>query len=1016
LPSRNYSLLVFVLLIVTSQLIIGLDELVLYEDTQKAPNSRYPLSNLDPYTVNLEVPINSDDAFDGYTMFTLSQSSSSGTNNSLVIVDMNGEVVRDLYIGDLVAFYSMAEFVDPYTILVGAREGPGFWNIVNDTWEHVPRRGHHEYEYNPNSDTIFMLQHIKVDIEGTNYLYDTIEEVDRNGTVVWSLNTTDFISPSWWYTGEIAGGAPDVTHSNTIFYDADEDAFLYNSRNTNTFFKINHTNGEVIWALGEFGDFTLLDGLGQPKRSLFWHAHSVEKLGENKFIIFDNDYYDQVDPGNKNSRIVEITINQTSMTAQETWSYAASSSHWTAGWGDADRLPNGNRLGTFGYWSAGIPAIIEVSPSGSIVWELDFPKEDGAIYGTYRSERIRFNPIINHPDDILVPAQENFSIPWKTWYNYRTKQYLPGSYSLYLNDEVIQSGVFDFNKFWQDTELTMNIDALPVGQYNLTLAVYNDVGQRITDTVNVDVGSLFITRSGPEEIEYGQMNSTIRWSGFTTESVNLNLTINGVPIRFEPWNGTDILLDLNSLEIGSHHIILQISNATAVLHVDDFWANIYDAEPPIVFTSNTEFVIEWDEPCHLYWDIFDMTPMNWMVSINGVFVQSNSWIDKNTTVDWLVPTLSEGVYYITLTAFDWAGFQSNSTVRLIVLEPDNPIIASTPYPDVIEWGTESFKLEWEVHGASEWVLLKDGVLFQSGLMDSVFISVSIDSWSNRAWIPGVYNLTLVVSNLEGNEDCAITFLRIVLNLGDPYADTLITSWSGWYYDGNNSIGPPDGMFTTIYVEYGNGYVTLDMGQGEEILNNPGVDFSIIARGGDYQLSVATNLDSNFEIMGVFSGNTSFELSEVDLESARYVRITYFDGAFIELDAVVAFSYNLPTTESIIPLVVGPNDYTMESGTTLILNWTAYDLAPWNYSIYVNGVKTITGVWAVGNITYIFCPESGGIWNITIVVSDLFGNCAADTVLVDVRERTSPLVVYPIAFSIVTLCTLLVILSNRYKPT
>ena len=60
------------------------------------------------------------------------------------------------------------------------------------------------------------------------------------------------------------------------------------------------------------------------------------------------------------------------MTAHETFRWAGSTSHYSAGWGDADRLPNGNRLGTFGYWGASIPAIIEVTPMGEVVWIKPF--------------------------------------------------------------------------------------------------------------------------------------------------------------------------------------------------------------------------------------------------------------------------------------------------------------------------------------------------------------------------------------------------------------------------------------------------------------------------------------------------------------------------------------------------------------------------------------------------------------------------------------------------------------------
>ena len=48
----------------------------------------------------------------------------------------------------------------------------------------------------------------------------------------------------------------DWDYNNSIIY--------LNLRNTNTFYAINQTTGNIIWACGEFGNFTLLGANGQP--------------------------------------------------------------------------------------------------------------------------------------------------------------------------------------------------------------------------------------------------------------------------------------------------------------------------------------------------------------------------------------------------------------------------------------------------------------------------------------------------------------------------------------------------------------------------------------------------------------------------------------------------------------------------------------------------------------------------------------------------------------------------------
>ena len=956
-------------------------------------------SNLDLDSIDFTVS-NPGGAFEGYTIFAVSQLKDSTVNNTIVIVDMDGNIVKQRNIGKLNAFDCMAEFIDPYTVMVGTPLGPAFWNIQTDAFQNVGYQGHHEYELNPNANTIFTFRQYLENINGTNYLYDRLIESDYSGNIVWSLNVSDFIPPSWWCPyHDTASGYLDISHSNTIFYDVDEDVIYYNSRNTNTFFKLNHTTGSVIWALGEHGNFTLYDQSGSVRKSLFYHAHSLEKIGPNKFIIFDNDLHDQEHPEDQRSKIVEIEINETSMTANETWSWAASPSYWSMGWGDADYLPNGNRLGTFGYWSASIPAIIEVNPEGNIVWEFDFPKGSGAIYGTYRAERFRFTPSLNAPSDINILSGDDLVIPWNAWYNYKTKQSIPGTYHVYINDVEVNSDSFTFEKYWQPTNLTMDFGSLPDGEYNITLEVFNDFGQRVTDTVIIHVGPVFLTRSGPTEIELGQMNSTITWSGYTTVPAYYNLTINGFQILFESWSGDDIVFNLSSLVLGSHYFHLQIQNATHILFEDSFWIHVYLSSAPLILDNNTNSVIEWSMLKHFTWHLYDETPKQWDILINGTVVLTEPWLETNFTVDWDLPLLPEGYYNITFIAYDWANYRTFTTNSVRIIPPIIPVIASVPTQTFVLWGSDNVSLDWEIHGATTWRLWKNGDLYKSGSLSTVFLSLNISTLRSMDWIPGRYNLTMVAINNEDAERARTSWLDIVLDLGDPYGDAVVTSQSIWFEDGNNSLNAPDGLYTKILEEYGAGYITIDMGAGEEIIDGSGDDFSIIATGGTYAVSVTNDLDDPLINLQTGTGNHSYDLSDFGIASVRYVRITYVSGGYVDLDAIVAVNYNRPITDDTSPTIYGPTNQTIAVGSHLLLNWTARDQTPWNYTIYLNGVEVDNGLWGLSNITYSLTPSTVGQLNVTIIVYDMFGNYAIDVIFIQVVDPLTPLLIISVLSSI-----------------
>ncbi|MGY5876599.1 MAG: aryl-sulfate sulfotransferase [Candidatus Thorarchaeota archaeon] len=980
-----------------------------------------PSAVLDPYSVGFDV-YRTDDAFEGYNLFVLGQlvRATGEPNTTLVVMDMDGNIVADKYLGSGPVFNTFAKFIDPLTVLVGTPDGVALWNLTDDTMDYLGFRSHHEYEYNPNDDTIFTLNRVDLEIEGDYYRFDRIDEKNLTGDVVWSLSTTDFISHTWWCPfSDTAGGYPDITHSNTIFYDTEEDMIFYNSRNTNTFFKIDHSTGQVIWGLGEYGNFSLFDRFGSPKDSLFYHAHSVERVDDDTFILFDNDYHDQESTG-PNSRILEITINETDMTAHESWSWSASAQYWSPGWGDADRLPGGNRIGTFGYWHASASdvsaSIIEVNQFGTVVWQLDLPETADYLYGVYRSERFRYTPILSSPDDTYLRTGSSVNITWDAWYNYRTKQCINGSYVLYLDDSEIENGSFAYDKFWRPTPLDFDFGVLGEGTHNVTLEIFNDLGQKTHDSMNVSIGDYYFVREGPTSIELGQANSSVVWSGFTTLPLTIDLRINDSIILNELWDGADITVDLNTIGIGNHNIVFTMLNGTVPIFIDSLVVTVYPSAQPIIDTSNIDASIYWNTSVVLQWNLFDHTPRYWKLLVNDAVYILQDWTEQSESIIWDLPVFDEGVYNITLVAYDWALQTSSHTTIMTILPPDLPVIALTPYPTVIKWGSEDATLNWSVHGVTSWKLWKNNQLVDSANLTSVFIEHSIDDWA--LWTPGSYNMTLQVENDDGTQAISTTIVQIVVDYGDPYADAVIISRSSWYSSGENAIGAPDGSTASIFYDYGNGYVTLDMGFDEEIVDGEGADFTVIASG-NYSVTVTESLDTQFSFLGFASGNSSFDLSAFELESVRYVRIEYSTGNFIELDAIEAHNYNLPMSDENRPVIQGLCNLTVSVNTTVTLNWTGYDLTPWRYSILVNGAEVESGAWDGSDINYSFSSLTPGTWNVTLVLTDIFLNTASHSTLVTVIDTTLPgttLLVIVVAISGVVIATSTIYFLKVRKPS
>ncbi len=410
--------------------------------------------------------------------------------NSLLITDMSGNV---LYEEPSLSY--PAEFYNVTTILAATHDlEAALWNLETGKVARLGFLSHHELEANFENNTIFALESYFVMSRGIPFMYDAVLEYDLNGSIVWQLNTSDFIEKHYWcpYHDYEGGGIPDITHANSILYDSEKDAIYLNTRNLNTFYKIDHKTGEVIWALGEHGDFDLYDLDGELRTNLFYHPHAIELANENTFIMFDNDYHNQTNPASTNSRILEIVIDEERMIANVSWVWTGPHEYYSTVWGDADRLPNGNRLGTFGTsrkLDSDYGAIlVEVNEDGDIVWEMKIVNENDVIHGVYRMERFRSTPSISSLDDIEISGIDNI-LNWQTWYNYRTKHDVTTHYEILVDEVLVASEPLVYNRYWCPANITYNAGVLDAGVHNLTILVYDEVGNFASDSIQITVAA-----------------------------------------------------------------------------------------------------------------------------------------------------------------------------------------------------------------------------------------------------------------------------------------------------------------------------------------------------------------------------------------------------------------------------------------------------------------------------------------------------------------------------------------------
>ena len=394
---RTRSLASFLVLVV---LLVGFLNLPLSIGLQASDDK---VQSVSPTSDGLLVPVKVDtygNAWNGYLAYGLWQynpSDLSPVASHVVVMTTNGQMLyhRTSYIP---TSYWPVKYIAPDTLMyMGEPDSSAthFWNVkTNKTTDFPNVWGHHDMIYNPTTHTFLTLQdYIRV-IDGHQVLMDHIYELNSTGGILWSWDTyadghfslndeCPCNDTTASYPTATAAGQTliDLTHANSLQWIFDQNIIYLNMRAQNTFCKIDKTTGKTDWCLGEHGNFALYDQNGKKVPSLWYHSHDLNEVSPNVFLMFDNDYHNTTKPcqvGNayngtgSHSRILEVSVNEQTMTARAIWSWTAPSAYWTPFWGSADILPNGDLIADFGSMSHYVSnstgaVVVEVNPQGQVV-------------------------------------------------------------------------------------------------------------------------------------------------------------------------------------------------------------------------------------------------------------------------------------------------------------------------------------------------------------------------------------------------------------------------------------------------------------------------------------------------------------------------------------------------------------------------------------------------------------------------------------------------------------------------
>ena len=145
--------------------------------------------------------------------------------------------------------------------------------------------------------------------------------------------------------------------SNSLWYDAGRDTYLYSFYTNSSVVELSRATGESLWWAGaQPGGFAF-----DPVESTFDWQHGIGWTEQGTLLLSS-----RAREPDLTTKLFEYEVDEVTGVLTEVWSYDAGVHASTNG--DARRLPGGNTLHAVG--SAG--QIHEVDPSGNAVWVLDY--------------------------------------------------------------------------------------------------------------------------------------------------------------------------------------------------------------------------------------------------------------------------------------------------------------------------------------------------------------------------------------------------------------------------------------------------------------------------------------------------------------------------------------------------------------------------------------------------------------------------------------------------------------------
>lgn len=342
---------------------------------------------------------------------------------------------------------------------------------------------------------------------------------------------------------------------------------------------------------------------------------------------------------------------------------------------------------------------------------------------------------------------------------------------------------------------------------------------------------------------------------------------------------------------------------------------------------------------NITWIFSEDDPDTYIIYRDDVLIESGAWDGSSITI--AVDGLDPGLYEFEIYVNDTNGLPNVDTVFVTVLEGDPPFVNAYGTTALSVGSDETVNILFNASSlaAKNYTVYINGNVNTTQVWNGGDISVGFQSGTL-----GEYNVTILV---QDDLDRQESFTVIVTVFDDD--DPLLTSPSDITFEEGETGNSVSWIVTD--VTSGNYTIFVD---GEAIQSNvwiSGDDITLNLNGYPFGIYLLTLIVEDSQ------GNTQSD------------------------------SVNLEVTDTVLPVITNLQDFSMYyDELPELLSWQATDTNADEYFIYLNNVLVQQGGYENNNnVTYSFLDALVGLNNLTIFVTDLAGNSAVDTIIIDVSR-------------------------------